>query len=118
MPTWSWAALPGVIAFSSGDGDASYDSFFGLDVRGDALCLVTDFHVFAIDQPMALGTPETTELVSSPVPRTKSVPAVFPPEVAELEAMLAEASKQCCGSFFLTSSGSRLPSLLFERMSA
>jgi hypothetical protein len=34
-----------VVCFSSGWGDGVYASFFGLDARGEPVCLVTDFGV-------------------------------------------------------------------------
>ena len=34
-----------VIAFSSGWGDGTYDSYWGLNSGGEAVCLLTDFRV-------------------------------------------------------------------------
>ncbi|VTR96275.1 Putative uncharacterized protein OS=Streptomyces pristinaespiralis ATCC 25486 GN=SSDG_04266 PE=4 SV=2: DUF4241 [Gemmata massiliana] len=39
-----------LIAFSSGYGDGRYPSYWGLDERGDAVCLVTDFGLL-VDHP-------------------------------------------------------------------
>ncbi len=36
-----------VVAFSSGWGDGSYPSYWGLDTGGELICLLTDFHLFA-----------------------------------------------------------------------
>jgi hypothetical protein len=51
--TYSWANYVldadtglNMIAFSSGWGDGSYPSFWGLDTNGDVLCLLTDFCMF------------------------------------------------------------------------
>jgi Protein of unknown function (DUF4241) len=53
VPTWSWLDFPldpvtgaNVVAFSSGWGDGSYPSYWGLDDAGTPVCLVTDFGLF------------------------------------------------------------------------
>jgi hypothetical protein len=52
VDTWSWASfVPGegaanVVAFSSGVGDETYASYFGLDADGNVVSLVTDFSLF------------------------------------------------------------------------
>ena len=52
VPTWSWTNLildeasgANVIAFSSGYGDGSYPSYWGYDLAGQRVALVTDFGV-------------------------------------------------------------------------
>jgi hypothetical protein len=52
VPTWSWTNLivdeatgANVIAFSSGYGDGSYPSYWGHDLTGQRVALVTDFVV-------------------------------------------------------------------------
>jgi Protein of unknown function (DUF4241) len=52
VPTWSWTNLildeatgANVIAFSSGYGDGSYPSYWGHDLAGQRVALVTDFVV-------------------------------------------------------------------------
>jgi hypothetical protein len=55
--TWSWGvALPaqgghGLVAFSSGGGDGSYASYFGLAADRTPVCLITDFGCLALSLP-------------------------------------------------------------------
>jgi hypothetical protein len=49
-PTWGWANIEvgtepktNIVAFTTGAGDGSYPSFFGLDDAGRPVCLITDF---------------------------------------------------------------------------
>lgn len=49
-PTWSWANVrvttepeTNIVGFTTGIGDGTYPSFFGLDNAGHAICLITDF---------------------------------------------------------------------------
>ena len=53
VDTWSWANIvpdangqANVVAFSSGVGDETYASYFGLDADGNVVSLVTDFALF------------------------------------------------------------------------
>jgi hypothetical protein len=53
--TWSWADVEvadgrNLVAFSTGVGDGTYASYFGLDAAGEAVCLVTDFSLFEYEQ--------------------------------------------------------------------
>ena len=60
-PTWSRAVLDygshgNVVAFSTGFGDGFYTTHWGLDARGDAVCLITDFDlVYAADLVVESG---------------------------------------------------------------
>lgn len=53
--TWTWADIEvtaghNLVAFSTGVGDGTYASYFGLDAAGEVVCLVTDFSLFEYEQ--------------------------------------------------------------------
>ena len=63
VDTWSWAECAqfgpdgNVFLFSSGHGDGSYPSYFGLDATGAAVCVVTNFRVLGEDQESFEASP-------------------------------------------------------------
>jgi hypothetical protein len=53
LPTWAWANVKlderpetNIVAFTTGLGDGTYPSYFGLDSAGRPLCLVTVFNLW------------------------------------------------------------------------
>lgn len=62
-PTWSHAAWPSkrnaaLVAFSAGYGDGVYASYWGLDAKGEPVCLVTDFGVTELTWPEPEDRPD------------------------------------------------------------
>ncbi|MEQ1566923.1 MAG: DUF4241 domain-containing protein [Myxococcota bacterium] len=84
-PTWSHAAAPGVVAFSSGWGDGFYGSYWGLADEGRPVVLCTDFGLcteaverrVVLELPAAPGPVEAPELAALGVSLTW-IPATAP----------------------------------------